>query len=208
MGRRVSVGIATPGGNTGLISVDANTIASVETNANLTLDPNGTGNVVALSNLELRSQSDLRLFDMTSTGYAAIQAYSVVASNYTLTLPPAQNPKNLNGLIADTSGNLTWSPMAYTYSVKTTSFAAEHYEAYFVDTSAGGVTMTLPSSPSMGTTIRVIDVAKTFNSNAFTVARNGQLIMGDAADMTVSTEAAAFDLIYSNSTYGWRIFSI
>lgn len=208
MGRRVSVGIATPGGVAGLISVDANTIASVEANANLTLDPNGTGNIVLTSNLELQGQSDLRLYDSDTSNYAAIHAPSDVTSNYTLTLPSAQNPKNLNALIADTSGNFSWSPVKYTYSIKTSSFAAVNYEAYFINTTAGGVTMTLPSSPSMGDTIRVFDLTKTFDTNNLTIARNGQPIQGDAADMTVNTEGAAFELVYSDSTYGWRIFTV
>jgi hypothetical protein len=66
----------------------------------------------------------------------------------------------------------------------------------------------LPSSPAVGDAIRFLDVAKTFDSNAFTVARNGQLIQGDADNLTVTSESAAFELIYSGGTFGWRIFSI
>lgn len=208
MGRRVSVGIATPGGNTGLISVDFNTISSVDTNANLTLDPNGTGNVISASNVVLQAQSDLRLNDSDDSNYVALHAPSNVTSNYTLTFPAAQNPKANNALLADASGNFSWKPVLFTYSVQTTSFAAVNFEGYFINTTSGGITMTLPASPATGDTIRVIDVAKTFDTNALTIARNGQLIMGDAQDMTVSTESAAFDLIYSNSTFGWRIFSV
>jgi hypothetical protein len=32
--------------------------------------------------------------------------------------------------------------------------------------------------------------------------------MGAADNLTVSTEGAAFDLIYYNATFGWRIFTI
>jgi hypothetical protein len=60
----------------------------------------------------------------------------------------------------------------------------------------------------IGDTIRLIDVAKTFDTNALTVARNGKLIQGDAENLTVSTESAAFELIFSGDTFGWRIFSI
>ena len=68
--------------------------------------------------------------------------------------------------------------------------------------------MTLPASPDLGATIVFFDVAKTFDSNALVVGRNGRPIQGDNADLTVSTEGASFSLVYSGSTYGWRIFSI
>ena len=68
--------------------------------------------------------------------------------------------------------------------------------------------MTLPASPDLGDTIRFFDIAKTFDTNALTVARNGKPIQGDTADLTVSTEGAAFELSYSGSTFGWRIFTI
>jgi hypothetical protein len=82
------------------------------------------------------------------------------------------------------------------------------FAGYFVNTASGGITATLPSSPVVGDSIRFLDVAKTFDSNAFTVARNGQLIQGDAENLTVTSESAAFELIYSGGTFGWRIFSI
>jgi hypothetical protein len=60
----------------------------------------------------------------------------------------------------------------------------------------------------MGDTIRVIDAAASFDTNNLTVARNGHVIMSDASNLIVNTESAAFDLIYYNATYGWRLFSI
>jgi len=78
----------------------------------------------------------------------------------------------------------------------------------WVSTSSSAVTITLPSSPIKGDTVRFVDVARTFNARNLTVSRNGQPIQGDAADLTVNTNGAAFDLIYYNATYGWRIFSI
>ena len=213
MGRRITVGVL-PGG-IGQLSVDNNTVRTVDTNANLTLTANGTGtievsnsiNMASSTNLTIRGQGDLRLGD-TNTNYVAIQAPATVTT-YTLTLPTAVAGRDKSVLTSNTSGVTSWEPAkTFEYSTVSTSFNAVAFGGYFVNTSSGGVTATLPSSPTVGDTIRFLDVAKTFDSNAFTVARNGQLIQGDAENLTVSTESAAFELIYSGATYGWRIFSI
>ena len=103
----------------------------------------------------------------------------------------------------------TWLPVG-TLSAKTitTTYSAASGEQLFCDTNGGGFTVTLPGSPSAGDVIRFFDLRKTFDSNALTLGRNGKLIQGDSANMTVSTEGAAFDIVYSGDTYGWRIFTV
>ena len=76
---------------------------------------------------------------------------------------------------------------------------------YFVNTTSGAITMTLPSSPSLGDEVSIIDYAGTFDTNNLTVGRNSQPIMGTAADLTVSTERAGFTLVYVDSTQGWLL---
>ena len=99
-------------------------------------------------------------------------------------------------------------PGVKTYSTVSSSFSATAGVTYFVNTGGGQVTATLPASPDLGAEITFMDVAKTFDSNNLVVSRNGRPIQGDNANLTVSTESAAFTLVYSGSTYGWRIFSI
>ena len=89
----------------------------------------------------------------------------------------------------------------------TTTYSAHSGEQLFVDTNGGAFTITLPSAPAVGDVIRFFDLRKTFDSNALTIGRNGKLIQGDSADMT-SSEGAAFDLVYSGDSYGWRIHSV
>jgi hypothetical protein len=90
----------------------------------------------------------------------------------------------------------------------TSSITAVPFGTYWVDTSSGAVTITLPAAPSKGDRIRVFDIANTFDTNALTVARNGKLIQGANVDMTVDTEGAAFELVFHSDTYGWRIFTV
>ena len=76
---------------------------------------------------------------------------------------------------------------------------------YFCDTSGGAFTVTLPTSPSQGDFISFVDYARTFDTNALTIGRNGHNIAGSAADLTVSVEGAGFTLVYVDSTQGWLI---
>ena len=103
----------------------------------------------------------------------------------------------------------SWVPVGRFYDINaSTSTSVEAFQQVFCNTSGGAVTLTLPASPNTGDTIRIFDVTKTFDTNNLTVARNGRLIQGDADNLTVNIEGAAFELVYSGDTYGWRIFTV
>jgi hypothetical protein len=99
----------------------------------------------------------------------------------------------------DLSGGASWQ------AVKTTGFSAVAGEGYFVNTTSGAISMTLPISPSLGDFVSVIDYAGTFDTNNLTVGRNSQPIQGVAADLTVATERAGFTLVYTDGTQGWLL---
>ena len=52
---------------------------------------------------------------------------------------------------------------------KTASFTAANGEGYFIDTSGGVVTMTLPASPSPGDIVAFKDYSADFSTNNFTI---------------------------------------
>ena len=94
--------------------------------------------------------------------------------------------------------------IAADWESKSSAFDADGGKAYFVDTSGGAVTATLPASPSAGDTVRFADVGFTFDTNNLTVGRNGNYIQAVNADLVVATEGAAFALVYSGSSDpGW-----
>jgi hypothetical protein len=97
------------------------------------------------------------------------------------------------------TGVITWQP------VKTSNFTAVAGEGYFVNTTSGAITATLPASPLQGDEIRFLDVSATFDTNNLTVGRNGKPIQGSATDLTVATERAGFSLVYYDATQGWLI---
>jgi hypothetical protein len=98
------------------------------------------------------------------------------------------------------TGSASWST-----TVKTGDFTAVAGEGYFVDTSSGGVTVTLPASPSAGAVVAFKDYANTFDTNALTINRNSQPIGGDAANKELITEGIAATLIYIDGTKGWLV---
>ena len=90
-------------------------------------------------------------------------------------------------------------------SAYNSNFNASAGNGYFVSTSGGAVTATLPASPSAGDEIRFIDLSATFDTNNLTVGRNGKPIMGAASDLTVATERAGLGLVFSDDTNGWLL---
>ena len=90
-------------------------------------------------------------------------------------------------------------------SAYNSNFNASAGNGYFVSTSGGAVTATLPASPSAGDEIRFIDLSATFDSNNLTIGRNGKPIMGATSDLTVATERAGLGLVFSDDTNGWLL---
>jgi len=75
----------------------------------------------------------------------------------------------------------------------------------FIDTSSNTVTVTLPSAPVVGDEVSFMDVADNFDTNALTINPNGKKIFGATANGTVSTEGAAFTIVFTGNTHGWKI---
>jgi len=99
----------------------------------------------------------------------------------------------------DNSGGTSW------VAVKTSDFTAVAGEGYFVNTTSGAVSVTLPASPSLGDEVSVVDYAGTADTNNITINRNSHKIQGDASNLTISTERAGFTLVYVDATQGWLL---
>lgn len=74
---------------------------------------------------------------------------------------------------------------------------------YFVDTTAAR-TLTLPSTPSVGNEIQILDASGTAATNNITVISGGK-INGTTQDATLDVNGVAAVFIYTGSTYGWRM---
>ena len=96
------------------------------------------------------------------------------------------------------TGTVDWDTTA-----KTASFTAVSGDGYFVNTTSGAITATLPASPSAGDIVGFNDYARTFATNNLTVARNGSNIQGSASDGVISTNGQSTMFVYVDGTKGW-----
>jgi len=73
----------------------------------------------------------------------------------------------------------------------------------FANTSSNPITVNLPTSPSVGDEVTIIDTRASWASNNLTVGRNGQPINTAASDLTLSNAGQSITLVYIDATRGW-----
>ena len=100
------------------------------------------------------------------------------------------------------TGTVDWDTTA-----KTASFTAVSGTGYFVNTTSGAITLTLPATPSAGDIVAFKDYAYTFATNNLTVDGNGSPIGGVDGTIlpTYSTNGTSKTFIYVDGTKGWLV---
>ena len=193
----VDVPLGTPGGSN--TQIQFNNSDTFGGSANLVFD--GT-------NLVVDAAGELRLGDTSGAEYVGLKAPTAVSPAYTLTLPAATGTAdqvlstNGSGVLSfvDVAGGASWQAV-----ITADPANAVIGNGYFVNTTGGAFSVTLPTSAAIGDFISFIDYAGTFDTNNLTIARNSHNIQGAAADLTVATERAGFTLVYVDSTQGWLL---
>ena len=134
------------------------------------------------------------------------------ASNYTLTVKTVSGtglalPVGSTTVLYSDGTNITGKLQTKGYYTPSANYTAVNGDQVLVDTSGGGigspVTITLPASPAIGNEVHFVDSGNNLASNNLTIGRNGQPINGTASNLVVSTNGAAFTLVYVNATRGW-----
>jgi hypothetical protein len=127
---------------------------------------------------------------------------TIVVDGATVTLGRCGGTVNLASGATQTgfgrTGTVDWCTTA-----KTSPFTSESGKGYFVNTTGGSVTVTLPASPSGGDIVSIKDYADTFDTNSITIGRNGSKIASQCNDAVVTTEGASITMIYVDGTQGW-----
>lgn len=102
------------------------------------------------------------------------------------------------------SGNITLTDGKFLpkYTLIPSNYTAETGERLIID-NLSPVTITLPSSPSVGDYVTFIDgSAGGFSTNSLTIDRNGSLINNASSNLVISTSGIAFTLVYTENR-GW-----
>ena len=94
------------------------------------------------------------------------------------------------------------------WTTKTANYTAVNNDRIFANTTSAVFTITLPASPAVGDSVRIIDVGGTFATNNLTVNRNSSKIMGLTENMILSTNYEAKGLVYSGATFGWVLSEV
>ena len=184
-----------------------------DSNLNLRLRPKGTGNIEVMGatnpgELQLNCEANSHGIKLRSPAHSASQSYTLIFPTGNVTAERFLRVASVTGSgttgvgqldFAEVSGGTSWQ------AVKTSGFTAVAGEGYFVNTTSGAITVTLPSSATQGDEVSIIDYAGTADTNNITIGRNSHKIQGSAADLTVSTERAGFTLVYVDSTQGWLL---
>jgi hypothetical protein len=139
-------------------------------------------------------------------------ATSRSASLYSLTVKTVSGtgvaiPVASTNLLYSDGTNISLGLRTKGYVTPGATYTTVNGDQVLVDTSGSGigapVTINLPASPSVGHEVHFIDSGSNLASNNLTIGRNGSNILGSASDLVVSTNAAAFTLVYVNATRGW-----
>ena len=89
-------------------------------------------------------------------------------------------------------------------SIKTSDFTAVSGEGYWINTTGGAVTMTLPGSASVGDTIEFVDYLRTWGSNAVNINQNSLNYQGNSSpNPQYNTDGQHVRIVYSGATQGW-----
>jgi hypothetical protein len=96
------------------------------------------------------------------------------------------------------TGTVDWCTTA-----KTAPFTGVSGKGYFVNTTCGAVTVTLPATPTAGDIISIKDYARTAATNNITFCRNGSKMDGTCASGSITTDGDSTTLIYVDGTKGW-----
>jgi hypothetical protein len=186
MARRISGGAAGGIGAAG-VQFTATTLTTAD-NADITVDPSGTGIFKIASDAQINDAGVFRFADADSSNWVGFKSAATVASNVTWTLPAADG-SNGQFLSTNASGTLSWQNGGVTVTDQTSSSSTHYLYLGTVTTgTATGVnvsTTKLTFQPSTGTLAATI-----FSGSASNIAT------------TLTTTNATFypTFVSSNST--------
>jgi hypothetical protein len=201
----------TGGSNGYVLSTDGagNLSWAAQTSSNIVIDTftgNGVQTVFTLTDPPTSEDYTIINIDGVSQLHSA---YTVANANVTLSSAPASGAaiEVMTFNLGSGAGGSNASS-GYTYVEATGNTTAVANTKYIVNTNTSNLTITLPSTPSFGDEVGIIDGTGNASVHAITVSRNGSNIQGAASSMTVTTNRSAFTLVYYSASQGWVLTNV
>ncbi len=161
-------------------------------------------NLAEIGNILIEAQAKL----------AELQAEGITAGNVTLegggSVQAAIDEivDDIAALVADVAAAeaaiaaINTDPVRYVAVTANTNLVAG--QQYRLSAASGSITLTLPASPAVGATIRIIDGGTIGAGPTYTVARNGRTIMALDEDMVLDRTGLDIETWFDGTT--WRLF--
>ena len=102
------------------------------------------------------------------------------------------------------NAGVNWQPVVTADG--STGLTAVAGRGYFIDTTSGAQTVTLPASPKVGDVVVLKDYARTWATNAVSIASNTLDGVGSATP-SFSTNGQTVTLVYMDGTKGWSLIN-
>jgi hypothetical protein len=121
----------------------------------------------------------------------------------TITIGNENLVTSVNGQTGDVtvSGGTDWQS-----TIKTADFTAVAGNGYLVNTTSAAITVTLPSSPSAGDELTIVDYAGTADTNNITITSSDN-INGSSGDVSIDYERGGVSMVYVDATQGWIAYN-
>ena len=137
--------------------------------------------------------------------YQEKSTYSISGTTLTFTTAP-QNGYSIEVITVGSVSVSEANGVSWQSSIKTADFTATAGEGYFVNTTSAAITVTLPSSPSTGDEVTIVDYAGTADTNNITITSSDN-INGSSNDVKINYERGGVSMVYVDATQGWIAYN-
>jgi len=132
------------------------------------------------------------------SGVSGFSAYSGKSGASGVSGVGVSGQSGASGFSGPVGGGVTWLE-------KSSAYTANTLEGIIADTSSAGWTLQLPSAPSVGNSVSIIDAQGTFATNPLTVDTQGENIQEVAGPLICDINNLNIELVYTGPTDGWKV---
>lgn len=191
--RRVNWSDINFGNNNGSTEIDANSVTGLTSFIQSTsLTSNQISDLIStIQNTDISTSKIPNLLSFIQSAALSTNQVSGLVSLIQSTSIPASNVTGLVNIVQSTP--ITWN-------TKNSNFTATANSNYLINNTSSSITVTLPSSPNVGDTVRALLFS---NANPVIFNRNGSKYIRLDLDIRSQVPFSLIELVYCDSTRGW-----